>query len=220
MSKKSKKKNKSFYEANFGSKKKDSKKSNGKKNKGYYEEPKFKTVKPSLEKSDAKEQKKILVAPVEIPSKFIKTRNKCNHARDLITVEQFRSMTPTHDAFTPMLDAMIETFGEEHVHICKDCYDVLVDVDCLSVDRVKESIAVLYAAVNAIVSHKRMKGDEIKKNAELKNSLAKWNDAVNTFEELVEDGRMVQTSAPDKTARTLTEDEVTKLNRVNGTFVQ
>lgn len=214
MSKKKKNK-KSFYEANFGSKKsKDSKKS--KKNKGYYDEPKFKTVKPSLEKSESKENKKILLAPIEIPGKFTKNRNKCNHARDLISVEQFREMTPTHDAFTPMLDAAIAVFGEENVSICKDCYDVVVGPECVSLDKIKEAVATLYAAANIVVSHKRMKTDEIKDVAKVKNGLGDWNDIISLFAELDEEGRLV----PTTNEAALGDSDVSKLNRVGGVFVQ
>ena len=102
MSKKSKK-NKYFYTS------KDIKKKNkkGKKIKGY-EAPKLKSVKPTLDKSDAKKNKKILLAPVEIPKEFIKNRAKCNHAGQVISVAEFKAMTPTYAAYTPMLDTIVE----------------------------------------------------------------------------------------------------------------
>ena len=138
------KKNKYFYSK---SDKKSKKK--GKKVKGY-EAPKLKTVKPTLDKADAKKSKKILLAPVEIPKEFIKNRTKCNHAGNMISVAEFKAMTPTYAAYTPMLDTIVELFGEENCSICKSCFDVLVGKDQISVSDVLGSINTLSAAANMV----------------------------------------------------------------------
>lgn len=181
MSKKSKKKNKYFYTS------KDIKKKNkkGKKIKGY-EAPKLKSVKPTLDKSDAKKNKKILLAPVEIPKEFIKNRAKCNHAGQVISVAEFKAMTPTYAAYTPMLDTIVELFGEENCSICKSCFDVLIDKKQISVSDVLGSINTLYAAANMVVANKRMKDDEVKDIAKIKNDLEDWLKVADLLAEIKE----------------------------------
>lgn len=220
MSKKKHKKNKSYYDYYYGDKKggkKKDKEKSGKKDKSYYKAPKMKMVKPTLDKKEAKESKKILMAPIDIPKAFVKNRNKCNHADGLISVAEFKNMTPTYGAFTPMLDAAIEVFGEENLHICKYCYDVVVNPECLSEDRVKESLVILYMAANAVVSRKRMKPDEVKDIAKTKNDLSDWNNIIDLFEKLVDDGAMVSYHEGDN-ERAVSSEDLNKLNKAGGTF--
>ena len=168
MSKKKKKSGKGKYYESIYSKRK--KKDNKKKKNSYYGKPAFKTVKPSLSKKEAKESKKILLAPVDIPKDFMKNRAKCNHAGDLISVADFKAMTPNYGAFTPMLDQMIKTFGEENLAICKGCYDVVVKASLMSTEKMEDAIATLYAAANTILSRKRMKNSKnIEKISKIKN---------------------------------------------------
>lgn len=202
MSKKSKKKNKYFNTKS----KKDKKKSK----KSYYEKPKFKTVKPSLEKKEVKENKKILLAPIDIPKTFRQNRTKCNHAGDLITVEEFKAMTPNYGAYTPMLDTMIAVFGEENLAICRSCYDVVVRGDMINNDRISEALAVLYGAANAVVSRKRMKNDEIKDLNKLKSDLQDWHGVMDAVADLWKKDLMGDTGSND------TAIDPSALNNVDG----
>lgn len=215
MSKKKKKSGKGKYYESIYSKRK--KKDNKKKKNSYYGKPAFKTVKPSLSKKEAKESKKILLAPVDIPKDFMKNRAKCNHAGDLISVADFKAMTPNYGAFTPMLDQMIKTFGEENLAICKGCYDVVVKASLMSTEKMEDAIATLYAAANTILSRKRMKNSKnIEKISKIKNDLADWNDLVDRMGKLEDDNRLED--ATDVSADTISPEELGKLSRSDTAF--
>lgn len=215
MSKKKKKSGKGKYYESIYSKRK--KKDNKKKKNSYYGKPAFKTVKPSLSKKEAKESKKILLAPVDIPKDFMKNRAKCNHAGDLISVADFKAMTPNYGAFTPMLDQMIKTFGEENLAICKGCYDVVVKASLMSTEKMEDAIATLYAAANTILSRKRMKNSKnIEKISKIKNDLADWNDLVDRMGKLEDDNRLED--AIDVSADTISPEELGKLSRSDTAF--
>lgn len=215
MSKKKKKSGKGKYYESIYSKRK--KKDNKKKKSSYYGKPAFKTVKPSLSKKEAKESKKILLAPVDIPKDFMKNRAKCNHAGDLISVADFKAMTPNYGAFTPMLDQMIKTFGEENLAICKGCYDVVVKASLMSTEKMEDAIATLYAAANTILSRKRMKNTKnIEKISKIKNDLADWNDLVDRMGKLEDDNRLED--ATDVSADTISPEELGKLSRSDTAF--
>ena len=215
MSKKKKKSGKGKYYESIYSKRK--KKDNKKKKSSYYGKPAFKTVKPSLSKKEAKESKKILLAPVDIPKDFMKNRAKCNHAGDLISVADFKAMTPNYGAFTPMLDQMIKTFGEENLVICKGCYDVVVKASLMSTEKMEDAIATLYAAANTILSRKRMKNSKnIEKISKIKNDLADWNDLVDRMGKLEDDNRLED--ATDVSADTISPEELGKLSRSDTAF--
>lgn len=213
MSKKKKNKNKKYYEYEFGAKKdKKSKKSK----KSAYGEPELKRVKPSLDKKEAKESKKILQQPVEVPKEFKKNRFKCNHAGTVITAAEFKAMTPTYAAYTPMLDTMIEVFGEENVGVCKSCYDVLVGTDCIRTADIDKAVAILYAAANTVVSHKRFKTDEIKEIAKVKDSLADWSGIAEQFNKLEEKGAFAGASESKASgSKELTSAELANLNKMS-----
>lgn len=211
--KKNKKKAKSYYDYAFaGKSKKEEKKS--KKKDSYYKDPKLKTVKASLDKKEAKANKKILRTPIDIPKEFIKNRMKCNHVAEPITVEEYKKMTPNYAAFTPMLDTMVEVFGEDNVAICSSCYDVLVDASQIKPADLKKAQAVLYAAANSTVSYKRMKSDEIKSIAKLRVDLADWDKVMDRFEEVLE----TITIADDVERGKVSADDLAKLNRSSGAY--
>ena len=171
------KKHKKSYYSDFYRGGKDSKKSKkNKKAKKLYDEPKLKTVSPSLSKKEAKENRKIVLRPVDVDKEFIKNRRKCNHAGKLISVAEYKSMTPNWAAYTPMLDAIVKHYGEDNVMICKACFDVIVDTNLITADDIAEAQAVLYAANNAVVSHTRMKSDEIKSFAKQREDLDSWSE--------------------------------------------
>lgn len=218
MSKKKNKK-KSYYDYAYGGKKKDKNKKKKNKSKGYYEEPQLKSVKPSLDKSEIKEQKKILVKPIKIPEQFTENRAKCNHADGLLTVAEFRAMTPNYGAFTPMLDTIVNVFGEENVAVCKMCYDVVVDPSTLDTGDLIKCISTMYAAANVVVSRKRMKKDEIKEIAKIKNKLADWNEIIERLAKLEASGALDVTKTP-KTSGGISDADLAKLNRGDQAFVQ
>lgn len=212
MSKKKKNKKKSYYDYAFGGKK--SSKKSGKKSVYKSPEKKLKSIKPSLDKKDAKENKKILLAPIDIPAKFMKNRNKCNHVGDTLTVAEFKKMTPNYAAFTPMLDTMVELYGEENVAICKKCYDVVVAADCIHEGDVSKAVATLYAAANMTVSFDRMKDDEIKDIAKTKNALHDWAKIGEKVDEILEK----ETISVSNANGTVSDAEMSKLNKSGQVF--
>lgn len=118
-------------------------------------------IKATLGKKDAKANRKIIMAPVEVPASFSKSRRECNHAGDTLTAAEFRNMTPAYSAYTPLLDEACGRYGEGHVHICKACFDVLVDRDQINIDQIKGAMTTLYLASNMIVANVKMKDDEV-----------------------------------------------------------
>lgn len=196
MSKKKNKKNSWKYFDGGNDKKKSGKK--GKKGKrSVYEKPKFKTVKPTLSKKDAKTNKKVVLSPVEVPKEFRKNRLKCNHAARMITPEQYRAMTSTYAAYTPALERVVEKFGEEHVHVCKDCYDVLVDRNLVTSEDVYDAMTLLYVACNVAVANKRMKDDEVKAISKLKEVLDDFRPVLDILEKIEEEGSEAATAVDD-----------------------
>lgn len=213
MSKKSKY-FKKLYETDS---KKDTKKKKNKKS--AYEAPKLKRVKATLDKDDAKQLKKIVVKPIDIDPKFSKKRAQCNHAvSEEMTPEQFKAMTPNYAAFTPMLDAAIDTFGEKNVGVCPRCFDVMVAAEQIDSDMMKTSIVTLYAAANMVLSHKRLKDDEIKDISKLKDALGKWNKVIDLMEEIEAAGVAAETATVTPST-TVDEDALARMSRNNGQAV-
>lgn len=118
-------------------------------------------IKATLGKKDAKANRKIIMAPVEVPASFSKSRRECNHAGDTLTAAEFRNMTPAYSAYTPLLDEACGRYGEDHVHVCKACFDVLVDRDQINIDMIKGAMTTLYLASNMVVANVKMKDDEV-----------------------------------------------------------
>lgn len=118
-------------------------------------------IKATLGKKDAKANREIIMAPVEVPASFSKSRRECNHAGDTLSAAEFRNMTPAYSAYTPLLDEACGRYGEDHVHVCKACFDVLVDRDQINIDAIKGAMTTLYLASNMVVANVRMKDDEV-----------------------------------------------------------
>lgn len=148
--------------------------------------PGLKIVHLSVGKKDAKEARKIVMTPVEVPKKFTHIRNDCNHAGSLITPAQFRALTPNYGVYTPMLDLVCGKYGEDNVRICEVCYDVLVNYKQVTGNDVMDAIATLYVGANKVVSMRRMKDDEIKDISKLKNELDDWGEIVDLIEKIDE----------------------------------
>lgn len=169
------KKNKGFYTDYYvgGGKKK------GKKNKKKGDNFRTHGIKPTLSGKEGKKNARMIRNPVDVPKEFSKSRNRCNHADGIISVDEFRSMSMAAMAYTPMLETIMNVYGPEHVHICSRCYDVLVDKTEISAAGAMEALAVLYASVNTAVANVRLKDDEIKE-------LNKLKDVVVNFQPVVE----------------------------------
>jgi len=177
------KKNKSLkYYRDYGNKKKKSKKSKG--GKSYYGKPQCKDVKLTLDKKDVKENRKIVMSPVDIPDKFAKNRAKCNHAGQMMSVDDYKSLTPNYAAYTPMLDWAVKKYGANHVHVCRSCFDVVVDRDVVDSDNVIDALTTLYVAVNVAVSNKRMKDDEVKSFNKMKGQLDDFRQLIEVLGEI------------------------------------
>ena len=162
----SKKKKKYKY---FDNKKKD-KKSKGKKGRrSAYKAPKTRDIKETLSKKEAKANKKVVVSPVDVPKDFKKNRQRCNHAGASISVAAYQEMTPAYAAYTPALDRVREMYGDENVSVCKSCFDVVVKQGCIDPDHVYDCLTYLYAAINVALANQKLKGDEIKDIAKLKD---------------------------------------------------
>lgn len=208
MSKKKNKKIKSYYDYQFGKKEKKAKKER----KSAYDEPTMKTVKPSIKKKDAKAQLKDLQKPIKVSKAFKERRNTCNHAGKLISVQDFKNLTPTWAAYTPMLDQMVETFGEENVMVCQYCFDVVVRPSCTTFAEVKKAIAVLYAASNTAVSSKRLKDKEIERFNKIKDNLGDWNFVVDAIGKLEKKGAISESTDADD-ASSMTEEQLANLSK-------
>lgn len=206
-----KKKNK-YFKDSFNQK---SSKKSKKSKKSAYERPKMKSVKMSLSKKDIKENKKIILQPVDIPKAFTKNRDRCNHADTLISVKEFKEMTPNYAAYTPILDTMIEAFGEENIKICKACYDVLVDRSAIKTS-IRDAVASLYAYANLLVSNKRMKDGKIKDIAQMKNELSNWFEIEEKVGELEEDGAF--SSEIHESENEFTDEDMAKLSKASRSF--
>lgn len=211
--KKGKSKRKNLYKMydmrNNGGKKKKNKSSGSK---AYsYKAPEYKQIKPSVTKKEAKEAKKIILEPVEVPKDFKKNRSRCNHAGTLITAAEFKDMTPTYAAFTPMLDAAVESYGEDNIRVCKSCYDVLVDPSKVSADGMRDSMLLMYLSINAIISRKRMRKEEIKELTKLRDSLSDWDHAVAVLRKLEDSGAL----CADDHGSTLSNSDLASLSRAD-----
>lgn len=174
MSKKDKKKNKKSYFKGFDSVSKGKKKKN-KGGKGKRHDLKLKTVNATLSKKEAHDQAKEVLKPVKVSEKFTLRREKCNHAANTITAAEFKEMTPSYAAFTPMLDSAIRIYGEENVRVCKKCYDVVVAKSELSAADIDDATTKLYAICNCVVANRRMSKKEVIRIARLQAKLRKFN---------------------------------------------
>lgn len=182
-----KKKNKYKY---FDNKKK--KKNGGKGgHKSVYKKPKGRDVKETLSKKEAKANKKVVLSPVDVPKDFKKNRQKCNHAGLNISVSDYQTMTTAYAAYTPALERVVEMFGEDKTSICKSCYDVIVDRDAIEVDKVYDALTYLYAAVNVALANRKLKDDEVKE-------LAKLKDIIFDFQPVLEILGKIEASAEDE----------------------
>ena len=159
----SKKKNKIAKAwANVNGKKRKEKKKKHRENRydgGTYELTK---IRPTLDGKDAEKQRELLVAPPIVDKAFRKRQGKCNHSSGTISVAEYRKMTAWPDVYTPHLSRAIELYGEDHVRICRRCYDVVVDYDVVNADDIRKALTAIYVAVNLVKANLRFDKNEVK----------------------------------------------------------
>ena len=199
---------KSYKYMSFDFKSKDSQK---KKKKSKYDEPKVKTLNSTLDKSDRKDMEKMILTPIEVPKKFTKIRNRCNHVGSVMSVADFKRITPMYSVYTPMLDAMIQQYGEENLTVCASCFEVKVAPKMIQVKNLKSAITDLYAAATFVQSTLRKK-DEIEELSKMKKDLGDWNGVINTVSEM-------ESSGLTEDAFEKEEDLASKLNNISSGHV-
>ena len=176
----SKKKKKVAYKYYGDSKKRKKDDRKRRKNRG----PKIETVGMSLDKSEIKAARKIICTPVKVSKNFTEIREKCNHAGKLLTVAEYKDMTAVYNVYTPILDWAVAKFGEENVHVCRGCYDAVINPELIKSSDVQDAMMMLYAAVNKALTMKKMKKKEIKDLAELKDKLNDFNEVAEIIEKI------------------------------------
>lgn len=201
-------------------------KKTGKKNKGKdiqakESKPKHKKIKLSITDKDININRKIIHAPVEVPKDFIKIRQRCNHILkdkdEYMTVEKYKTTTPAYGAYTPMLDTIVATFGEENVHVCPYCFEVMVDPNIIGIDTCENAVAVLYAMATTLVNNKtRKKKDEIEEINKIKERLGIWRNLVGKYEKVLMKNVMREEEESASIDRGVSADEMAaSLNSVN-----
>ena len=189
-----------------------------KKKKSKYDQPKLKTLSSSLDKKERKECYSILNIPIEVPKKFTKIRNKCNHVNRVITVAEYKAITPFYAVFTPMLDAMVAKYGEENIRVCSSCFDVLVSPNLVKGEDLRNAVSSLYSAANTLMITTRVKKGEIRDLNELKSSLSDWNEVIAQISDLERNGNLKMTfgqEGDEDTSRPSMDDELSTLNRMS-----
>lgn len=170
------------------SKEPDKKKKDKKDKKNFtYDKPVTKTQSESLSKKEIKDADSIVSTRPEVNKKLLDYQMKCNHAGNLITVEEYRNKSLTPSAYTPRLDVIESIFGKNAL-VCESCYQVVVDPAGIDPIKLKASIACLHALTTAILPRKKFKKKEIKKLNKLNNNLDKWHDTIAIYERLYEKG--------------------------------
>lgn len=189
-----------------------------KKKKSKYDQPKLKTLSSSLDKKERKECYSILNIPIEVPKKFTKIRNKCNHVNRMITVAEYKAITPFYAVFTPMLDAMVAKYGEENIRVCSSCFDVLVSPNLVKGEDLRNAVSSLYSAANTLMITTRVKKGEIRDLNELKSSLSDWNEVIAQISELERNGNLKMTfnqGGSEDTSKPSMDDDLSALNRMS-----
>lgn len=169
---KKKKKNSNYF--GYTTYKSDKKKK--KKNKDKDRDIGFKANRASIDRKEAKTARKIVLAPVKVPDAFADVRKSCNHAGKSMSVAEYKAMTPSYTAYTPMLDRALAQYGEDSLSVCAGCFDVIPKYDLIAAEEVLDAMTVLYLAANKVLMLKRLNGDEIKEITKLRESLKGWRE--------------------------------------------
>ena len=150
-------------------------------------EPAYRRVKVSLDKGEAKENKKEVRRPVKVSKDFLERRNRCNHADGSISIDEYRRLSPAPEAYTPELKAMVDKFGEENVRVCARCYQVVVPREMVEADAVYDAVQILRASCGIAVANRRLTKKEIRGINELREKLAGFGEVIGILEELPPD---------------------------------
>ena len=218
MSKKRKSKKKSYFSYEVDDKK-FSKKNKSKTLRAKENNAKHKKIKLSITDKEINANRKIIHAPVEVPKDFIKVRQRCNHILKgedaYMTVEKYKATTPAYGAYTPMLDTMVDTFGEENVHVCPYCFEVLLNPDVIDIDTCNNAVAVMYAmAADLVNSKSKKKKDEIEEINKLKDRLAVWKNLIGKYEKVLEKRADAESTAAAEDSSG-SDEMISALNSVN-----
>lgn len=122
----------------------------------------------SLSKKQIKKLERFAKKYPEIPDKISEIRSQCNHAADVMTVDEFMEL-PNH--FSTSLDLMVDALGASNIMVCKDCYEPLVGRDIANEANLKVAIATLIGVINYITPRVKMGNKELQKHYALKNKL-------------------------------------------------
>ena len=131
---------------------------------------KGKSIKPSLSKKEARKVRKFAQQYPEITPKIADIRAKCNHANDVITVDEY-SQYPNH--YNPTLDLMLDAFGPTEVAICADCFEPLLDKSIVNESNLRAAVATIIGAINYITPRVKMSDEELAKHSAKKAKLMK-----------------------------------------------
>lgn len=184
MSKKKKKnKNKKWYSHEYNYAQKKAKKNKKKMKNDGYKKPEFKTRNESLGKKDIRAAHKIVTATPEVSKKLMDIQQNCNHAGNLITIQEYKDRSLTPSAYTPKMEAIAEVFGKNAL-ICESCYQVVVDPAGIDPAKLREALAYLHGAATAVLPRKKFKDKEIRKINDLADDLSKWNEIISLFEKM------------------------------------
>ena len=122
----------------------------------------------SLSKKKAKKIRKFANRYPEMPDAIAELRAECNHACDVISVEEYRQL-PNH--YNPTLDLLVDAFGESDVVVCKDCFEPLLDKSVITEANLKAAVATIIGTVNYITPRVKMSEKELRKHYEKKQKL-------------------------------------------------
>ena len=135
----------------------------------------------SLSKKQARKLSRFAKRYPEVPDKISEIRSQCNHACDVMSVEEFMEL-PNH--FSTTLDLMRDALGESNIMICKDCFEPLVGNDIANEANLKVAIATLIGVINYITPRVKMSSKELRKHYAQKIKLL---DLLATLQEELED---------------------------------
>lgn len=135
----------------------------------------------SLSKKQIRKLSRFAKKYPEVPEKISEIRSQCNHATDVMSVEEFMEM-PNH--FSPTLDLMVDALGESNVMVCKHCFEPLVGKDIANEANLKVAIATLIGVINYIEPRVKMSTKELQKHYAQKMKLL---DIMATLQDELED---------------------------------
>lgn len=131
---------------------------------------KGRSIKPTLSKKEAKKVRKFAQEYPEVTPKIADIRAKCNHANDVISIEEY-TQYPNH--YNPTLDLMVDAFGPNDVSICADCFEPLLDKSIVNESNLRAAVATIVGTINYITPRVKMSEEELAKHSAKKAKLMK-----------------------------------------------